>query len=145
MATITIQLGEDLVHELAAAIVKLQTGGTVRPPENQPDTWPSGPADDDPWSTPGPGASSPSAATTAPPGPASAPPAPAAMSVEIVNTPKGAQTWTLNHPSAPVCGCGRPSAHIQGSTNGRAWARYGCALGKDKATFRNKCDFSQWA
>jgi hypothetical protein len=143
-ANITIQVDSDFVHKLAEAIVRKQLGGeTVKPPDTAADTWPPAPPDDDPWSTPGPGPANSPAATTAPPADAPAPPV--GPSVEIVQTPKGPQTWTLNLPAAPRCLCGQAAAHIQGTTNGRTWARYGCAKAKDKSTYRSKCDFSEWA
>lgn len=135
MATFTFQFGSDFIEELAAAIVRLQLGGEVVGTSNA-----TAPPDDDPWSTSDPGTRNASTGNSGPPRGSSAP-----SGVFQVNTPKGVQTWTLGLANAPVCLCGQPAAHIQGSTNGRAWARYGCAKGKDKDTYRSKCDFSQWA
>lgn len=140
MATFTFQFGDDFITELAAAIVRLQLHGEA---VSASTTRSSAPPDADPWSTPGPGPGNPSTATTAP---QSAPQAPPAQTgVFQVSTPKGVQTWTLGLANAPACYCGQPSAYIQGSTNGRDWARYGCGKGKDRDTYRSKCDFSQWA
>jgi hypothetical protein len=144
---IVVQLSDDFIDRLAAAIVRAQLGGETVSTEASGSsvTHP----DDDPWGVTSTGTQNPPAATTEPSrgttAPASPPPTGVQPGVYQVNTPKGVQTWTLGLASAPLCGHGVPSAHIQGSTNGRAWARYGCAKGKDKSTFRDKCDFSEWA
>jgi hypothetical protein len=140
-ATAQITVSDNFIDLLAEAIVRKQLGGETVSTEAPGSS--VSPPDDDPWSTPQTTPQRPPAATTEP---SRGTAAPAMQSgVYQVNTPKGVQTWTLGLASAPVCGHGVPSAHIQGSTNGRAWARYGCAKGKDKATFRDKCDFSEWA
>lgn len=148
MANITISVDDSFVEQLAAAIVRQQLGGKTEAPADN--GWPPAPADDDPWGSP------PSSSTTGslPPVPNAAPPVstpppppapPQQAGTFQVQTPKGTQQWTIGAQNAPACGCGQAAAYIQGSTNGRAWARWGCAKGRDKATFRSKCDFSEWA
>jgi len=149
LANITVHVDNEFVDALAAAIVRQQLGGQVvgggqgQAPADAPPWPPEQSADDDPWGAP-PGNPNPNPAPPAAP-PTPPPPAPPQTGTFQVQTPKGMQQWTLGSQNAPACGCGQPAAYIQGSTNGRAWARWGCAKGKDKATYRSKCDFSQWA
>lgn len=154
MASIVIDLDEDFVRRLAEEIAHARAEQTLAdagmttsragaPRSAQADPWAddvSSDADftDDPPAT----VSATQRRQSAPARPA---PAQTRSGTVVVNTPKGAQRWTLGAANAPACLCGDPAAYVEGKTNGRGWKRWACALGASDTSWQNKCDFSQWA
>lgn len=164
---IPVEVPEELINQLLGHAVKgsvAPTTSTAAPTSAAP----AAPASDDPWDSSWPSQPSQPNTARADAGLTEAPAtggvtpdaiaaalallqqggssAQASAGVQVIQVQgrNGMTTWELNRPDAPACDCHEPAAFVKGSTNGKAWARWTCARGRDR-NHGQKCKFNQFA
>lgn len=135
MATVTIEVPDDVAVRILEALTTTEPRTTARPTTTA-DRAPVPDEPEDPWdSSPQPTTTGGSrSASTADPGPSRA-------TSNVVTDAKGRQ-WSFNAPNAPDCQCGEAAVLVKGTTNDRAWSQWRCA--KDYDDYKNKCQFSEF-